>query len=94
LSWFERGGFGHVWDSIISSMDMGVRKPDPKLYLAALTQLGLSADQAVFVGHRASELAGARAVGMHTVAFNYEEDAGADYFIENFADLLKVPLVN
>ena len=94
LSWFERGGFGHVWDSIISSMDMGVRKPDPKLYLAALTQLGLSADQAVFVGHRASELEGARAVGMHTVAFNYDEDAGADYFIENFADLLKVPLVS
>ena len=23
LSWFERGGFGHVWDSIISSMEIG-----------------------------------------------------------------------
>jgi putative hydrolase of the HAD superfamily len=94
LSWFERGGFGHVWDAIISSMDMGVRKPDPKLYLAALGQLGLTSDQAVFVGHRTSELAGARAVGMKTIAFNYDKDADADFYIENFADLLKVPVVN
>ncbi|HSB00957.1 MAG TPA: HAD family hydrolase, partial [Anaerolineales bacterium] len=84
LGWFERGGFGHVWDSIISSMDIGTRKPDPRIYQAALEQLGLTPDQAVFVGHRASELAGARSVGMKTVAFNYDKDAGADFFIEKF----------
>ncbi len=93
LSWFERGGFGHIWDSIISSMDIGTRKPDPKIYQAALQQLGLTSDQAVFVGHRASELAGARSVGMQTIAFNYDPDASADFFIEKFADLLKVPVV-
>jgi putative hydrolase of the HAD superfamily len=92
LNWFERGGFGHVWDSIISSIDIGARKPDFRIYHAALQQLGLTADQVVFVGHRASELAGARAVGMHTVAFNYDRDASADYFIEKFSDLLKVPV--
>ena len=75
-------------------MDMGVRKPDPKPYHAALSQLGLTSEQAVFVGHRASELAGARAVGMKTIAFNYDKDASADYYIENFADLLKTPVVN
>ncbi len=94
LSWFERGGFGQVWDAIISSMDMGVRKPDQKLYHAALSQLGLTADQAVFIGHRASELAGAQAVGIKTIAFNYDKDASADFYIENFADLLKVPVLN
>ena len=94
LSWFERGGFGHVWDAIISSMDIGVRKPDPKPYHAALSQLGLTSEQVVFVGHRTSELAGAHAVGMKTIAFNYDKDASADYYIENFADLLKAPMVN
>lgn len=93
LSWFERGGFGHVWDSIISSMDIGTRKPDPKIYQAALQQLGLTPDQAVFVGHRVSELDGARAVGMQTVAFNYDKDASADYFIEKFSSLLKLPVL-
>lgn len=90
LKWFERGGFGRVWDSIISSMDVGTRKPDPKIYEAVLQQLGLSPDQAIFVGHKASELNGARAIGMQTVAFNYDQDASADRFIEKFSDLLKI----
>lgn len=94
LSWFERGGFGHVWDSIISSMDIGTRKPDPQIYQAALQQLGLNPSQAVFVGHRVSELEGARAVGMQTIAFNYDKDACADFFIEKFSDLLKVPVLD
>ncbi len=94
LSWFERGGFGHVWDSIISSMDVGTRKPDPKIYEAALSQLGVTSDQVVFVGHRASELSGARDVGMHTVAFNYDRDASADIYIEKFSDLLNLPILS
>lgn len=94
LSWFERGGFGHVWDSIVSSMELGTRKPDPKIYQAALQQLGLSPDQAAFVGHKASELAGAHEVGMRTIAFNYDKDAHADCFIEKFADLLNVQVLS
>jgi len=94
LSWFERGGFGHVWDAISSSLDVGVRKPDPKIYCAALEQLGVSVEQAVFVGHKTMELEGARAIGMKTIAFNYDEDALADYYVEKFADLLNVPLIS
>jgi HAD superfamily hydrolase (TIGR01509 family) len=93
LSWFERGGFGNVWDSIISSKEIGVRKPDPKIYHAALAQLGIPASQAVFVGHKACELDGARAVGMGTIAFNHEKDAVADFYIESFADLLDVAAI-
>jgi putative hydrolase of the HAD superfamily len=92
LGWFERGGFGHVWDSIISSKDIGIRKPDPKIYWEALEQLGTGAEGAVFVGHDAAELAGARSVGLKTIAFHGEEGAEADFFIEKFSDLLKVPL--
>ena len=94
LNWFERGGFGHVWDAITSSLDVGVRKPDPKIYCAALEQLGVNVEQTVFLGHKKSELEGACAVGMKTIAFNYDEDAPADYYVENFADILKVPLLS
>jgi len=93
LSWFERGGFGHIWDTIISSAELGVCKPDPQIYQAALQQLGLHPGQAVFVGHNALELDGATKVGMKTVAFNYDKAAEADYYIEHFADLLELPLV-
>jgi len=94
LEWFERGGFGEVWDSIISSKELGVRKPNPKIYHAALRQLGLSAKQAVFIGHNPSELDGARAIGMKTVAFNYAKEAKADFYIQRFSDLLDVPIIN
>jgi putative hydrolase of the HAD superfamily len=93
LNWFEAGGFGHVWDTIISSKEINVQKPDPLIYHAALHQLGLRPDQAVFIGHDAKELDGARAVGMKTIAFNYEKTAQADFYIEKFADLLKVPVI-
>ena len=93
LNWFERGGFGHVWDAITSSLDVGVRKPNPKIYHAALDQLGVTIDETVFLGHKRTELEGARAVGMKTIAFNYDEDALADYYVEKFTDILKVPLL-
>jgi len=32
-------------------------------------------------------------VGMQTIAFNYDKDASADYFIEKFSSLLKLPVL-
>jgi putative hydrolase of the HAD superfamily len=94
LNWFEQGGFGDVWDSIISSNELGVRKPDPRIYQAALQQLGVGAEEAVFVGHKASELSGAQAAGIATIAFNQEPAAQADFFIGEFKDLLTLPALS
>jgi putative hydrolase of the HAD superfamily len=91
LSWFEHGGFGDVWDSVISSKEMGTQKPDQRIFNAALQQLGVTVAQAVFVGHSPEELDGARAMGMKTIAFNYDEQAKADFYIEEFKDLLRIP---
>ncbi len=90
----ERGGFGNLWDSIISSREVGVLKPDPQIYNLALQQLGINAKQAVFVGHKASELDGAKNVGMQTVAFNYDPDVKADFFINNFSELADLSILN
>jgi len=93
LEWFERGGFGNVWDSVISSWEIGANKPNPVIYHAALNQLGVGPGEAVFVGHKSYELDGARAVGMKTVAFNYDEDAKADFHIDKFNDLLNIEIL-
>ncbi len=93
LNWFERGGFGHVWDSIISSRELGMRKPDLRIYDAALRQLGVKPEHAVFVGHSSDELEGARNAGLYTVAFNYDKGAQADFYIDQFSALLTVPVL-
>jgi putative hydrolase of the HAD superfamily len=90
----ERGGIGHVWDSITPSSEVGVQKPDPKIYQLALQQLGIKSNQAVFVGHKSIELEGARNVGMRTIAFNYENGAKADFYIDNFSDLAQLAILN
>ena len=94
LSWFESGGFGNVWDSIISSMEIGVVKPYPEIYHAALQQLELTSDEAVFVGHKTSELDGARAAGITTIAFNYDKGAIADHYVNEFSEILNAPVIN
>ena len=70
-----------------------MRKPDPRIYGAAMQQLGVTSDQVVFVGHKPSELDGAHAVGMKTIAFNYEKNAQADFYIQQFPELLKLPVI-
>ena len=94
LNWFDQGGFVHVWDSIISSSELGTRKPDPAIYHAAMTQLGVHPCSTVFVGHKESELKGAREAGLKTVAFNYDDDAKADFYIMHFSELLKIPIID
>lgn len=90
LKWFDAHGFGNVWDTVISSREMGIRKPAASMYEIALSQTGVDPKQALFIGHKKSELNGARRVGMKTVAFNYERDAVADYYIDNFCELLNI----
>jgi putative hydrolase of the HAD superfamily len=94
LSWFEKAGFGNVWDSVVSSQEVGLKKPHPKIYQVALDQLGVKAQEAVFVGHLPAELKGAALLGIHTVAFNKDAGARSDGEIKEFHDLLDLPCIH
>lgn len=86
----ERIGLGGLFVSVISSMDLGHTRPDPVCYARALAAMDQQPYQVAFVGHDTEELSGARAVGMRTVAFNFDADAEADAFIARFEELLDV----
>ncbi len=86
----ERFGVEEVLGAVVSSIDLGRTKPDPACYLTALARMHLRPEQTAFVGHDTVELAGAAAVGMQTVAFNYDRDAEADLFLTRFDELLDV----
>ncbi|GIE83581.1 HAD family hydrolase [Actinoplanes regularis] len=55
-------------DAQIFSVEVGICKPDPRIYLAACTELGVTPDECLYVGDGGShELTGAAAVGMTPV---------------------------
>jgi len=94
--WFATIGIDGIWDSYADSCVLGVVKPEPAIYLAALTPLGVAPENAIFVGHAQYEIDGAKALGMTTVRFNPDPDCTtADYTIERFSDLPVIsPLTN
>lgn len=93
LAWFKKQGLDIVWDAYANSMDLKTRKPDLYMFEAALEEAGVTADETVFVGHDARELNGARRAGLRTIAFNYDPDVEADYFVDKFEDLLTLPFL-
>jgi len=93
LAWFKEQGLDIVWDAYANSMDLKTRKPDLRMFEAALEEAGVTADETVFVGHDARELNGARRAGLRTIAFNYDPDVEADYFVDKFEDLLILPIL-
>jgi HAD superfamily hydrolase (TIGR01549 family) len=58
-------------DFLIASADLGVAKPHPSIFRAALAEAGTAAPTAVMVGDSwSSDVEGARAVGIRAVWFN------------------------
>lgn len=81
-------GLQGVFDSIVSSRDLGVCKPNRAAYEASLAELGAAPERTAFVGHAADELAGAGRLGLVTVAFNHEPGARADFYAARFCEIV------
>jgi putative hydrolase of the HAD superfamily len=64
----ERTGLRPLVDAVVISAELGVAKPDPAIFRAALGRLGAPADGAVHVGDSLEhDVAGARAAGLEAV---------------------------
>jgi HAD superfamily hydrolase (TIGR01509 family) len=77
---------------LLSSVELRSAKPDAKGYEAARAALGLPAQAVAFVGCAAEDLRGAAAIGMQTIAVNYEAGAHADHCLNRFDELVDVCL--
>ncbi len=60
-------GLIEYFDCITLSYEVGVRKPDRRIYINALKCLKLEPDRCIFVADEISDLEGAREVGMKTM---------------------------
>ena len=60
-------GLADFFSCIILSYQVGVRKPDKRMYLEALSCLKLEAHECIFVADEISDLEGAREIGLKTM---------------------------
>ena len=56
-----------AFDPVIISGDVGLRKPDPRIFQLVLDRLGLPADRVAFVDDVAPNVAGAAELGIHAI---------------------------
>jgi len=57
------------FDAVVISCEIGLAKPDPRIFRLCLERLGLPAAAALFVDDRADNVEGAAAVGLQTLQF-------------------------
>jgi putative hydrolase of the HAD superfamily len=87
-------GLADYFAPIVISGDYGYRKPDARLFQAALTKLQVRPEEAIFIGNdRFRDVLGARQVGMKTILFCPNGNCGGsietepDYILYQYADL-------
>lgn len=83
----ERMALARRFCSVLSSCDVDAVQPSHQCYRASLQALGLPPREVLYVGHNPTHLAGARAFGLGTVAFNFQPHAEADTYLARFEDL-------
>lgn len=90
----------NCFDNTIFSCDVGLLKPDVRIYELAMRQLGVNCEESVFIGDGGSnELAGAKEANMTTIFTEYLEAKSSkkrkdimlytDYYITDFTQIIK-----
>jgi epoxide hydrolase-like predicted phosphatase len=64
---YDRTRFAELFDAVVISGEIGLRKPAPEIYALAAERLGRPPERCVFVDDLAGNLKPARAIGMATV---------------------------
>ena len=76
--WRAMAPIDDIFELVIDSAFVGMRKPEPAIYELTLARLGVRADESLFVDDLEDNCAGARAVGMHVVRYLDVDQAAAE----------------
>ena len=67
-----------AFDEIFISAEMGLAKPDPKIYEVVLEKLGIAPEETVFIDDFIRNIEAARKLGMHGIHFQDKDVAMAE----------------
>jgi putative hydrolase of the HAD superfamily len=86
----EAAGLRSYFDVVIDSALVGVEKPDPRIFQAALERLGVEPDEALYVGDLYEvDVLGARAAGIDAVLLGHGEGADSSCrWVSSIEDLV------
>jgi putative hydrolase of the HAD superfamily len=92
---FRQLGIGEFVDVVITSLDLGVRKPNPLVFEAALRELDCRAGESVMIGNSEEmDVRPAKTLGMRTIRLAFEETSprqgAADAVVTSLADAAAV----
>jgi epoxide hydrolase-like predicted phosphatase len=76
--WRDLVPVGELFEVIVDSSEVGMRKPNPAIFLHALELLGgIDPERAVFLDDAAGNVVGAQAAGLHGILVDAADPAGA-----------------
>lgn len=70
-------GYDELLDGQLYSCELGVAKPDPAYFTAALERIGYSPGSALFIDDREPNVLGARSAGLRAEVFHLSSGVGA-----------------
>ena len=76
--WRPKLPIDELFDVVVDSGFVGMRKPDPEIFELTLTRLGLPAEECLFVDDTEANCAAAHALGLTAVHFQTSEQAIAE----------------
>jgi phosphoglycolate phosphatase len=78
LPLLEKTGLAPLLDAVVTSDQVGRRKPQPEPFLHACKVLGVSPDEAVVIGDSANDAEAGRAAGCRVILVSYGYSEGRD----------------
>ena len=84
----QHHGLDQYFQEAVISGDVGIRKPEPHIYLLAAERLGLQPQECAFVDDRPVNLKPAAEIGMRTILYNRD---GHNYKGEQIYSLSELP---
>lgn len=76
--WRAMAPIDEIFEVVVDSAFVGMRKPEPEIYELTTARLGVAAAECLFVDDREDNCAGAVAVGMRVVRYRNVEQATAE----------------
>jgi putative hydrolase of the HAD superfamily len=77
VGWKDTWEYKRYFERIVDSLDIGVRKPDPASYTAAVVALGADPARTLFIDDLTANVEGARSAGLQAFRFDTTDPAAS-----------------